>query len=496
MASPATEKGFDPSELDFEQSEELKDFPASPAASGSLNKPAFKIGAMTFNRKLVVGLSIFLVVAGVYSLLNGLSSPVPKKGASTDEKKAAAPPAENYVRPPDMVNETPGSYRELAKKAAEGAGQGQPGQPAPSMGVPAVPAGGGNIFVQPAADPRYPQYTPGEGQPGGNGNAARQSSQVDANDAAAERRRAMEQRRQDAIEKRRQTVVNARKSGILFKFANSFSGSSASAADMPGGVGGTPPSMIDPSSVLKQFSGILSQGASSAPAPAATAATGSGTRDVTDSRLLYMQQQRTTPATAQIQEPASPYELKSGTIIPAIILTGINSDLPGHITAKVRENVYDTVTGRHLLVPMGATLNGDYDSKIMWGQSRLLVVWTRIVFPNGSSIDLGNLPGVDMRGQAGLSDQVDNHWGRILSSVVMSTAMAAGTKVAVGQPSSTETTQTPGQLAASGASESLVQSGQQLFARNLQINPTLIIRQGQRFNIMVHHDIVLRPYRR
>lgn len=493
MTTPATGKGFDPSELDFEQTEDLKDFPASPAASGSLNKPAFKIGAMTFNRKLIVGLSIFLAVAGGYSLLNGLSTPAPKKGAGSDEKKPAPPPAENYVRPPDMVNDTPGTYKEMANKAAESNGQ---GQAVPSMGVPAVPTGAGNIFVPPSADPRYPQYTPGQAQPGGD--TARQYNQNDANDVAAERRRAVEQRRQDAIDKRRQTIENARKSGILFKFAGSFLGSSAQAAE---GSGGIPPSMIDPSSVLKQFSGIVnaSQGSSPVSAPAAAAVPGSGSRDANanDSRLLYMQQTRTTPATmAQIQEPNSPYEIKAGVIIPALLQTGINSDLPGNIVARVRENVYDTATGHHLLIPMGSTLIGDYDSKIMWGQNRLLAVWTRIIFRDGSSIDLGNLPGVDMRGQAGLSDQVDNHWGRILSSVVMSTALAAGTKVAAGQPSSTEQTQSSGQLAASGASESLVQSGQQLFAKNLQISPTLKIRQGHRFNILVQHDIILRPYRR
>jgi type IV secretion system protein TrbI len=118
-------------------------------------------------------------------------------------------------------------------------------------------------------------------------------------------------------------------------------------------------------------------------------------------------------------------DIKAGTIIPATLVTGINSDLPGTMIGKVRRNVYDTVTGNYLLIPQGTTLIGNYDSKVVFGQSRVLIVWSRLIFPNGSSFDLQGMPGVDLTGMAGLHDQVDNHYKRIFGSALLFSVFGA-----------------------------------------------------------------------
>ncbi len=195
---------------------------------------------------------------------------------------------------------------------------------------------------------------------------------------------------------------------------------------------------------------------------------------------------------ARLTPPRSPYEVKAGTLIPAVLITGINSDLPGQIVGQVREPVYDTVTGGHLLVPQGTRVIGEYDSKIAYGQERVLVVWTRLIFPNGTSISLEGMPGADLRGYAGFADRVNNHWGKLLAGVVLGTVFGASAQVAAGpvQPADPEF----GQLAAAGAARDLNQIGQELARKNLAVQPTLEIRPGYRFNVFVTRDLVLAPY--
>ena len=196
-------------------------------------------------------------------------------------------------------------------------------------------------------------------------------------------------------------------------------------------------------------------------------------------------------AKSSIQAPISKYEIKAGTIIPAVLITGVNSDLPGYITARVRENVYDTVTGKHLLIPQGTRIIGVYDSKIQYGQNRVMTVWTRLIYPNGKSLDLENMTGIDQGGYAGFKDKVNNHWGKLISGALVTSVLSAGAKVATGDPDDDSYEH----LAAQGAAENIANVGAKATEKNLNIQPTIEIRPGYRFNLFVQKDFVLAPYK-
>jgi len=195
---------------------------------------------------------------------------------------------------------------------------------------------------------------------------------------------------------------------------------------------------------------------------------------------------------ATITIPRSPYEVKAGTVIPTVLITGINSDLPGQIVGQVRENVYDSVSGNFLLVPQGSRLLAAYDSMVAWGQERVLLCWNRLLRPDGTSIALGCMPGVDLSGYAGFADEVDNHWLRIIGGAAVSSLLAATAQNSQGnvtgyQPSFP-------QVWAGGAAGSINQVGQQLTQKNLQIQPTITVRPGFSVNVLVTRDIVIPPY--
>jgi type IV secretory pathway VirB10-like protein len=193
-----------------------------------------------------------------------------------------------------------------------------------------------------------------------------------------------------------------------------------------------------------------------------------------------------------LQHAFSPYEVKATTIIPATLITGINSDLPGPIIAQVREQVYDTVTGQHLLIPQGARLLASYDSMVAWGQERVLMCWNRIVFPNGSSINLQCMAAADLKGQAGLTDEVDNHWSRLLAAVGLSTVLSLGAQAVAGDPSGYQPNLA--QSAARNAAGQINAAGQGIVQRQINIQPTITVRPGFGVNVLVTKDMVLEPY--
>lgn len=186
----------------------------------------------------------------------------------------------------------------------------------------------------------------------------------------------------------------------------------------------------------------------------------------------------------------SPYTLSAGSLIAASLITGLNSDLPGLVTAQVTENAYDSVTGRILLIPQGSRLIGSYDSAIAFGQSRALLVWQRIILPDGSSIRIDNVPATDTQGYAGLSDRIDRHTWQLLKGVVLSTLLGVGTELSFG---SSETDLV--RAIRESAQQSGARAGDQLVTRNLNIQPTLRVRPGWPLRVVVHKDIVLRPWR-
>jgi type IV secretion system protein VirB10 len=195
----------------------------------------------------------------------------------------------------------------------------------------------------------------------------------------------------------------------------------------------------------------------------------------------------------RVHDPASPNLVQAGTIIPTVLISGINADLPGMITAQVREPVYDTISGEILLIPQGTRALGQYDSKVVYGQRRVLVAWHRLIMPNGTSISLGGMPGIDLAGYAGVKDKVNHHWGRVFGSVILSSVLSVGARVSAGTVSSDQGI-SPGEQFALEAGGNFNQVGQDLVRKNLNIQPTLEIRPGFAMNILVHKDMVMRPY--
>ncbi len=189
------------------------------------------------------------------------------------------------------------------------------------------------------------------------------------------------------------------------------------------------------------------------------------------------------------------YEVKAGWLIPAILEQQLNSDLPGMIRALVRENVFDSATGRYILIPSGSTLIGVYNSHVGYGQSALQAVWQRVIFPDGSSLALGGFEGDDNAGAAGFRDQVNNHWGRILSGALLTSVFAAGIEVSQGTNSSVLQSQSVGQTVGQAVGQQVGQLGTEVTRRNLNIQPTVVVRPGYRFFVRVEKDILFSgPY--
>ncbi len=196
---------------------------------------------------------------------------------------------------------------------------------------------------------------------------------------------------------------------------------------------------------------------------------------------------RQTVALDRVQPPASPYILQAGAVIPAALITGIRSDLPGQITAQVTENVYDSPTGSLLLIPQGTRIIGQYDDGVSFGQRRVLLVWNRLILPGGRSIVLERLPGSDASGYAGLEDGVDYHWWDLMKAAGLSTLLAVGTELATSDEDRLI------RAIRNGAQDTVIQAGQQIVQRQLQVAPTLTIRPGFPVRIIVTRDLVFEP---
>ena len=186
----------------------------------------------------------------------------------------------------------------------------------------------------------------------------------------------------------------------------------------------------------------------------------------------------------------SPYELKRGSVIPATLISGINSDLPGRITAQVSQNVYDSATGHRLLIPQGAKLFGRYDSKVSFGQSRVLVVWTDIIFPDGPTLQIGGMAGTDTQGYGGFHDKVNSHYWRTFGSAALIALIGTGIDASIPESSTLATQDTASDAARRNFAESFARVAEQTISRNLNVQPTLEIRPGYKFNVLVDQDIV------
>ncbi|MBN8744532.1 MAG: TrbI/VirB10 family protein [Thiomonas arsenitoxydans] len=197
---------------------------------------------------------------------------------------------------------------------------------------------------------------------------------------------------------------------------------------------------------------------------------------------------------AAVQPKASNHELFAGSVIPAVLQTGIDSDLPGTITGMVRQTVYDSLNPSVVLIPQGTKIIGAYSSDVAYGQSRVLVAWNRLIFPNGAMIDLKGMVGADGQGESGLSDQVDNHYARIFGSAVLMSLLGVGAQLSQPQTGNALTTPSASQQAAAALSQQIDTVGTNLLNKNLNIQPTLNIRPGYTFNVLVNRTMILPPY--
>lgn len=196
-----------------------------------------------------------------------------------------------------------------------------------------------------------------------------------------------------------------------------------------------------------------------------------------------------------VKPPIAKYEIKATTVIPSTLITGINSDLPGDIFAQVKEDVYDTATGRYLLIPKGTRLYGMYDSQIAYAQERLLVTWTRLIYPDGSSINIGGMTGGDKGGYAGFKDQINNHYGRLIGAGLLTSLFSAGFQLSQPQNNNNNNQLTSQQIAAASVGQQMTMLGIKVTEKNLNIQPTIEIRPGYEFVVKVARDIVFpSPY--
>lgn len=278
---------------------------------------------------------------------------------------------------------------------------------------------------------------------------------------------------------RQRDAQEAARSSVFFQISNT----------------GQPAGTASTASAVPNSSGS-SYGASSAPASLTAAQPSDPTaiqnRQGEKEAFLANPGDTATRNAGALQAPASPYTVMAGTVIPAALVTGINSDLPGQVIAAVTQSVYDTATGRYLLIPQGSRLIGRYDSQVAFGQQRVLLVWLRLILPDTSSIALDKLPGIDPAGYAGLEDGVNWHWSRILAGAALSTLLGVSSELAVSNEGDVN-----GNVVVAlrdSAQDTTNQVGQEITRRNLSIQPTLTIRPGFPMDVMVDKDLVLQPY--
>ncbi|MGX5850579.1 TrbI/VirB10 family protein [Mesorhizobium sp. PL10] len=277
--------------------------------------------------------------------------------------------------------------------------------------------------------------------------------------------------RADPEEQRRLAEVEAARIAKLFTDTN------AQANPARKGVGAADPA-------AEAMSGLAPQAETPALDPGAP-------QNMQDRKLAFVSAapDRRTVSPDRLAEKASPYIVQAGTIIPAALITGIRSDLPGQITAQVTESVYDSPAGSYLLIPQGARLIGQYDSEVAFGQSRVLLVWNRLIMPDGTSTVLERQQGADAEGFAGLEDDVDHHWGQMFRAAALSTLLGVGTSLG-----SSDNESDIAKAIRESAQDSASNIGQQIVRNQLNVQPTLTIRPGFPVRVIVNRDLVLAPY--
>lgn len=195
---------------------------------------------------------------------------------------------------------------------------------------------------------------------------------------------------------------------------------------------------------------------------------------------------------SSLQRTGSPYAVLQGTLIPAVLLSAVNSDLPGPVLAQVTDNIYNTTTGKHLLIPQGTKIVGDYNSSVSNGQQRAQVVWSRLIFPNGNSLDLGRMPSVDGTGASGHQGSVNNHYDKLALGVLVTSLLSSSVGFSSGQANPGSTS--PQQVIGQSVGQEVARVGTKMAERSLDIPPTISVKSGTRINVFSMSDLQLVPY--
>ena len=309
--------------------------------------------------------------------------------------------------------------------------------------------------------------------------------------AIAEQLRQINEMRRKLLEEQRREQDQALDSPLVFAVAKPVLATAGSASTPP-------PSPISPLSMFGRpgdplgLAGLLSA-ASPGGAGAGSGAGGILANHQNEKEAFRTQAAAIEPYLAKpLLKPLSPYELKAGSIIPGALVTAINTDLPGEVIGQVTENVYDSVSGNYLLIPQGSRLLGKYQSLVSNGQNRALLVWQRMIYPNGNSIILDGMAGTDQIGQSGLADQVDYHLDKLVEATVLSTALAYAGNLAR-DPHSTNGNGA-GDVIGDTVAQQADRVGEKFIDRELDVQPTITIRSGWPLRVLVNKDMILEPY--
>jgi type IV secretion system protein TrbI len=215
-------------------------------------------------------------------------------------------------------------------------------------------------------------------------------------------------------------------------------------------------------------------------------------KDVKQVKAVDAQQPDRWTLNSKVEAPESDYTVRAGAVIPGVMISGVNSELPGHLIAQVSQDVYDTAEGPHKLIPQGTKLFGTYDSQVVYGQEAVLVAWQRLTFPDGKVLDIGEMPGADSAGYSGFRDSVDHHYIRTYGSALLMSAIVGGVALSQGNSGGgLGFQQNSNQVLSQVLGQQLGSVTSQMLSKNLNIAPTIMIRPGYSFNIVVTKDLIL-----
>lgn len=440
-----------------------------------LGPPKRGVGVRRFNRVPIIIVGVFVaggLVVTLYSMSQRAASQKAAQNGSASAEKSAAMPKPTSGQLPDNI-----LHAQHAGVVQAGTGLPEPGQlqintvPA-AQGVTTSPAYGGGQVV-PALATGQQGAAPGA-VPG----------------AAQAQPAVVNQVYQSPYEAQWRQFDQARATINQTRFDRA---SQAYAADMGVDTKGRSGSGAAPAGPTSELDKLIAQTTAQL-AKASGGGAGAGATQPAASPALQTASATRFYSSARLQPVQSPNELKAGSVIPAVLVTGINSDLPGQLVAQVSRNVYDTVSGRYLLIPQGAKLIGVYGSDPAYGQARVQVAWNRLILPDGTSFDLGQSPGADLGGYSGFNDKVNNHYARAYGSALMTSLFSAGIQLSQPQASNGQNI-SAGQTTAAAIGQEMGQLGMEQARKNLNIKPELRIRPGFRFNVSVTQDLILREWR-